>query len=116
MRGILKLANEKKRRLDMSDFEKVEPNGKVKEELARLKRDGLIDGAVEFANGMCVVCEVVGLTDEGVEFYKLIENDAAWSIIRETLKSADIDISYPLLKEVSEEIVKRYVVSFIPDI
>ena len=33
-----------------------------------------------------------------------------------TLKEADIDVPHPLLKEVCEEIVKRYVTSFIPDI
>lgn len=32
-----------------------------------------------------------------------------------TLDAAGIDVPYPLLKEVSEEIVKRYVMGFIPD-
>ena len=85
-------------------------------EVRRLVSDGLVDGEVAFTkDGACLVCRVDSVTPEGTEFHKLIENDDVWVVIFNTMKAADIDVSYPLLKEVCEEIVKRYVTSFIPD-
>ena len=116
MREVLSIAAKARRTLEFDDFASIHQRDKAVEELNRLKKDGLLDAVVSFApDGACLSCAVSGLTDEGREFYNLIENDAVWGIICETLKSADIDISYPLLKEVCEEIVKRYVVSFIPE-
>ena len=93
-------------------------DGRLEAELTRLERDELIDADVNFTKkfGERSQCSVRGLTVEGREFYNLIANDGVWAIILATLKKANVDISYPLLKEVCEEIVKRYVASFIPDI
>ena len=108
-------AHRRRRAYDFDDFRDIQQLDKVIGELERLKRDGLLDGAAEFINGMCLTCAVSGLTEEGEAFYRLIENDHVRAIIVGTLKEADIDVPYPLLKEVCEEIVKRYVTSFIPD-
>ena len=117
MREVLSAAAKARRSLDFDDFMSIHQRNKVIHELKRLNKDGLLDAVIDFdAGGTCLVCAVNGLTEEGAEFFKLIENDEVWNVIRETLKMADIDISYPLLKEVCEEIVKRYVVSFIPEI
>ncbi len=117
MRGVLATAAEASGELCFNDFRPADQDDKLQDELGRLTRDGLLDADVEFGSGFGVHtrCKVLGLTDEGREFYKLVENDKVWAIILGTLKKADIDISYPLLKEVCEEIVKRYVTSCIPD-
>ena len=89
----------------------------VEAELKRLSSDGLLDADIEFDRfGTCVNCKVGGLTDEGTSFYRLVENHDVWRVVDNTLEAAGVDVSYPLLKEVCEEIVKRYVTSFIPDI
>lgn len=78
-------------------------------------RDGLVEGEVLLdPYGACVKCVAYGLTDEGREFYRLVENEEVWRIVLDTLGRAGVDVSYPLLKEVCEEIVKRYVTQFIP--
>ena len=90
--------------------------GDVESELARLSSDGLLQAEIEsdcFDN--LVRCRVGGLTQEGREFYKLVENPDVWRIVHGTLEAAKVDVSYPLLKEVCEEIVRRYVTSFIPE-
>ena len=117
MRELLAHISKARQMLDLDDLDWFEPRDRVRGELRRLKADGLIDGVVEFTpSGVCRSCTVTGLTDEGREFWRLVENDAVWAIVRDTLKAADIDVPYPLLKEVCEEIVKRYVTSFIPEI
>jgi hypothetical protein len=99
-------------------FRDIEDEPAIKEELHRLKDEGLYKGEIRFldGNGTCQGGEIEGLTKEGMEFYRLIENYDVWEIMRKTLDEAQVDISYPLLKEVCQEIVKRYVASFIPDI
>lgn len=100
-----------------SAFGSVKPRGGVDEELSRLTGDGLVDGEVmRDRYGTLVGVTIRGLTDEGVEFWRLIENDDVWRIVLGTLTRAAVDVSYPLLKEVCEEIVKRYVTRFIPDL
>lgn len=85
-------------------------------EALRLVDDGLVDADVRRSSfGDVCSFRVRGLTDEGRSFWRLVENDDVWQIILGTLTRAGIDVSYPLLKEVCEEIVKRYVTSFIPD-
>ena len=59
---------------------------------------------------------VRGLTAEGRAFVRDIENDIVWELIRKTLEESGLDLSYPLLKKVSETIVEHYVMSKIPEI
>jgi hypothetical protein len=95
----------------------VPDEGTLRQELERLGRDGLIDNGIRFQDGGgCCLGGEVSITDEGREFFNLIENDRVWELMRGTLDAAGIDVPYPLLKEVCEEIVRRYVASFIPDI
>ena len=108
-------ARPSRRVYEFDDFSDIDQRDRVREELLRLKRDGLVDGAASFdASGFCLTCSVAGLTDEGEEFHRLVENDGVREVALSTLRDADADVPYPLLKEVCEEIVKRYVTSFIP--
>lgn len=117
MHDVIRVVATSTRRIGFIDFSSVKPNKLVVPELQRLIADGLVEGDVyEDRSGVLLEFDIVGLTDEGRVFWKLIENESVWAIIRDTLRKADIDVSYPLLKEVCEEIVKRYVVSFIPNI
>ena len=118
MRGVLAIAAGARDVLHYHDFDAAGHDDMLETELERLARDGLIDGDVHFGHGFGErsACSVTGLTDEGMAFYRLIENGDVWEIVLSTLKAANVDVSYPLLKEVCEEIVKRYVTSFIPDI
>lgn len=95
----------------------VRDEGAIRSELARLGRDGLLESGIRFqdGDGRCLGGEAT-ITDEGREFFNLIENDGVWQLVIRTLTSVRVDVPYPLLKEVFEEIVKRYVTSFIPDI
>lgn len=117
MREVLEIVAKNGSMNGLGAFNRVRDRESCDDELARLCRDGIISGEVEFdACGTCLKCGIDGLTDEGAEFYRLVENADAWEIIRSTLYAANVDVSYPLLKEVCEEIVKRYVTSFIPEI
>lgn len=94
-----------------------EDNATVYKELARLQFEGLVNGSLEFDDSdVFLGGSIEGITDEGKEFLRLIENQDVWALVLQTLRKADIDISYPLLKEVCEEIIKRYVTSCIPKI
>lgn len=115
MRDVLATVADFGGELRYGDFAAVQQRDEVPREIARLQSDGLLDGDLLFEGGMCMSGRVHGLTPEGREFLNLIANDGVWAIVRKTLKAANVDVSYPLLKEVCEEIVKRYVVSFIPD-
>lgn len=118
MRGVLAIAARARGELCYNDFRPADQDDKLKEELVRLTEDGLLDADVSFGDGFgeCSRCAVSGLTGEGREFYKLVENGEVWAIVYETLRKANVDVSYPLLKEVCGEIVRRYVTSFIPEI
>ena len=56
------------------------------------------------------------ISDEGREFFRLVENESVWQLVLRTLDAAGVNVPYPLLKKVCEEIVTRYVSSFIPKI
>lgn len=115
MRDVLGHIARSNRILTFNSFKNVQQRDKVVEELRRLERELLINSTLEFEREVCLGGEVSGLTERGVEFYRLIENDEVWRIVSEALEATNVDISYPLLKEVCEEIVKRYVTSFIPE-
>ena len=85
------------------------------EELKRLQYERLIDSSLEFDNSNACLSGVVhGLTEDGESLVRLIEQSDVWKICIATLTQAEIDLSYPLLKEVCEEVVRRYVMSKIP--
>lgn len=117
MRTILAIVAANDGPTSYGDLASVRDEAALKRELARLKADGIIESTIEFqdGSGICLGGEVSGLTQEGREFFRLIENDRVWSLVSRTLDSAGIDVPYPLLKEVSEEIVKRYVMGLVPD-
>lgn len=117
MRTVLAIVAANDGPTSYGDFISVRDELALKRELARLEADGLLESTIEFqdGSGICLGGEISGLTPEGREFFRLIENDRVWALVSRTLDSAGIDVSYPLLKEVSEEIVKRYVMGFIPD-
>lgn len=114
MRNVLAIAGNAQCELHYTDFSAAGRPDSVDEELSRLTREGLLDADVSFVDGICMRCYVTGITDNGRGFLDLIKNKSVWSIVRKTLDAAGVDLSYPLLKEVCEEIVKRYVVGFIP--
>jgi len=118
MRGVLSTVAKADGELGIDSFMWMLQRNDVIDEIARLKSDGIISGTMKFKKDLHEYVDgtISGLTDEGVEFYRLIENDGVWEIVLATLRKANIDISYPLLKEVCEEIVKRYVTSCIPEI
>lgn len=100
----------------IADFFSLGDPRAVEAELARLSSDGLLEATLSYDSFGCLIgCDVGSLTDEGAAFFRLVENADVWRIVHSTLKAADVDISYPLLKEVCEEIVKRYVMKFIPE-
>lgn len=115
MRGILAKAASSTGELSLCELAGGYPAEDVLSESVRLMSDELIVGDVQYdAFGGCRSFSVSGLTDEGRDFWRLVENERVWRIVLETLRAADVDVSYPLLKEVCEEIVKRYVTQFIP--
>lgn len=117
MRSVLSILAAKGGAAQYGAFYDIDDEDSVKRELSRLASDGLVDSSIAFqdGDGICLGGEA-RITDEGLEFFRLIENGRAWKLMVRTLDAAGIDVSYPLLKEVCEEIVKRYVASFIPDI
>lgn len=121
MRCVLMLAGGAKRPLSFDAFAPLTSGSgwssrdQVLGEVLRLQGEGLLDGDMAFdASGGYMCGEVSGLTAEGRAFLADIENDDVWAICLRTLKAADVDLSYPLLKDVCETIVRRYVESFIP--
>lgn len=117
MRQILAEALDHKQSDGVKQFFDLADSRLVEAELDRLSSEGLLEASLEYDSfGTCVGCGIGGLTSEGVAFYRLVENGDVWRIVHSTLMAVNVDISYPLLKEVCEEIVKRYVASFIPDI
>lgn len=95
----------------------VRDEAALRQELARLGSDGLIDDGIRFQGGDgCCLGGEASITDEGREFFMLVENECVWQFVLRTLDAAGVDVPYPLLKNVCEEIVTRYVSSFIPKI
>ncbi len=93
---------------DLGEFDEL------KEELERLKEEGLIEHNIVWEAYKLASGKVIGITADGKAFLRNIENERVWRLVYETLKAADLDLSYPLLKEVCEEIVRRYVMGKIP--
>lgn len=118
MRAVLATAARGDRHYKYGDlWSAVRDESVLRSELARLGRDGLLDNGIRFQGGDgCCLGGEASITEEGREFLNLIENEGVWQLVLRTLTSAGVDVPYPLLKEVCEEIVKRYVSSFIPDI
>lgn len=116
MRQIMAAAVSHSRKDGVKEFYDLGKAEDVEVELTRLADDGLLDADMgRNCFGETATRKVGGLTDEGAAFYRLIENPDVWRIVYGTLEAARVDVSYPLLKEVCEEVVKRYVTSFIPD-
>ena len=90
MRVILSVAARAKDDAELCyfDFRPSEDDARLKQELERLAQDGLLKGDVQFAKDSFdrSSCNVNGLTVEGKEFYRLIENDEVWAIITGVLK------------------------------
>lgn len=117
MRAVLAASAGSTRPLRYGDlYSAVGDEDALRTELARLGSDGLIENGIRFqgGNGCCLGGEA-SITDEGASFFRLIENERVWSIVLLTLDAAAVDVPCLLLKEVCEEIVKRYVTSFIPE-
>lgn len=89
---------------------------RVYDELERLNDEGLLGVSfITTEQGDIIDAITSSITAEGKEFCRLIDNQRVWKLISETLEKADIDILYPLLKEVCETVVKRYVMGCIPE-
>ncbi len=118
MRAVLATAARGDRPYKYGDlWSAVRDEAVLRSELVRLGRDGLLDNGIRFQGGDgCCLGGEASITEEGREFLRLIENSGVWHLVIRTLDAAGVDVPYPLLKEVCEEIVKRYVTSFIPDI
>ena len=86
----------------------------IQEEITRLNDEGLIQHSIVWEACEMASGKITGITEEGRAFLRNIENERVWMLIEQTLKDANLDLSYPLLKEVCEEIVRRYVMSKIP--
>ena len=115
MREVLCRVAHSDRELPVGDLLCLGEIGEIKEELERLKSEGLLEHNVVWAAPEVSLGRVSGLTPAGVELLRCIENERVWAIVCETLEAAGLDLSYPLLKEVCDEIVKRYVMGKIPD-
>ena len=113
MRGILLAIRNADKPLIFDDFSKAGTYEDVREELLRLSDENLI--AEEITPNNLVSVEMETLTKEGANFARCIENDRVFAIVYRTLKEADLDLSYPFLKEVCDEVAKRYVMSKIPN-
>lgn len=114
MRSIIKCVAKANKPLDFYDFHECGHDEDIQEELQRLKQEGLIEHNMSWSYGTFNGGEVTAITEQGRAFFRNIENDKVWRLILKTLEEAELDLSYPLLNEVCEEVVKRYVMSKIP--
>lgn len=114
MRNVLKIIKNSIMPLTFVDFQRYGSYEDVQEELIRLKNEGLIEHDMTWSCGSFDGGEVSGITEKGIDFFRDIQNDTVWDIIEKTLEEANLDLSYPLLKVVCDEIVKRYVMGKIP--
>lgn len=113
MRLVLLEVKQSNKPISMIDFQGLYEHSEIKEELIRLSDEGLITQKITSKNFASVKIE--SLTKEGANFVRSLENEEVFTIIFDTLKRANLDLSYPLLQEVCDEIVKRYVMSKIPE-
>lgn len=113
MRNILITTSLSTAPLELCDFLNLAEPQEIKEELTRLKDEGLLNSTFTFdvfiSHG-----KVQGLTKEGTCFLRDIKDEKIWMLVKKTLKAASLDISYPLLKEICEVVIKKYVMSKIP--
>ena len=114
MRNILNEVSHSQKPLYFFDFHQYGNDEDIKNELQRLKHEGLIEHNMSWSYGTFNGGEVTAITEQGRAFFRNIENDKVWRLILKTLEEAELDLSYPLLNEVCEEVVKRYVMSKIP--
>lgn len=114
MRSILCKAASLKEPLSIGVFLSHYEFAEIKEEITRLNIEGLIQHSIVWEACEMASGKITGITEEGRAFLRNIENERVWMLIEQTLKDANLDLSYPLLKEVCEEIVRRYVMSKIP--
>lgn len=114
MRNILKKVNASVKPLSFGDFQSYGTSEDIRLELIRLKKEGLIEHNMTWSCGSFDGGEISAITENGIMFLRDIQNDTVWNIIEKTLEEADLDLSYPLLKDVCDEIVKRYVMGKIP--
>lgn len=115
MRSILCKAATLKEPLSIGVFLSHYDFEEIKEEITRLSDEGLIQHSIVWEACEMASGKITGITEEGRAFLRNIENERVWMLIEQTLKDANLDLSYPLLKEVCEEIVRRYVMSKIPN-
>lgn len=115
MRSILLDAQTKELPLSYSDICHEFDNDEIKFELERLNEEGLIKSDFRFSHGSCGGGQLSKLTKNGYMFARNIANGKVWDLIYQTLTKADLDLSYPLLKEVCDEVVRRYVMDCIPE-
>lgn len=114
MRNILKAVEFSDKPLVLLDFAQYGKPEQLRDELIRLKDEGLIEHNMSWSCGCCDGGEVTAITKEGRAFLRNISNDKVWAIIENILNKAEIDLSYPFLKEICDEVVKRYIISKIP--
>lgn len=114
MRFVLLEVKQSDKPISMIDFQGLYEHSEIKEELIRLSDEGLIAQKITSKN--YATAKIESLTKEGADFARSIENEEVFTIVHRTLERANVDLSYPLLQEVCNEIVKRYVMSKIPEI
>lgn len=115
MRSILCKAASLKEPLSIGVFLSHYEVAEIREEITRLNIEGLIQHSIVWEACEMASGKITGITETGRAFLRNIENERVWMLIEQTLKDANLDLSYPLLKEVCEEIVRRYVMSKIPN-
>ena len=114
MRNILLAVVHAEKELQVRDFAQYGELNGIKEELERLKEEGLIKHNIVWDSYGITLGTITGVTPKGKEFARNIENLRVWLIVSKTLEAANLDLSYPLLKEVCDEIIRRYVMGKIP--
>lgn len=84
MREVIGIVAGTERKLSFIDFRRVQPNDLFESELLRLVSDELVEGEIRYDSfGTCQAFRIDGLTEEGAELWRLIENDDVWTIILE---------------------------------
>lgn len=115
MRWILIKSVNSDRPLKFSDIARNYDIGDIEKELNRLVDEELIISDIHFSCGSCMGGEIKRATNDAKMFVRNISNQKVWDLIYQTLTKADLDLSYPLLKEVCDEVVRRYVMDCIPE-
>lgn len=87
----------------------------IQEELDRLVEEGLIEHNITFENDICFGGSITSISKNGHMFARNLCDRKVWLLLLETLNKADLDLTYPLLKEVCDEIIRRYVMQCIPE-